>query len=65
MASNVQTQSLLLRVGVFSDEREVEQGIGEILIGHGGIGEHPGPRMAFSDGAGTFLVHLQAWTSIP
>ena len=51
---------LLLRVGIFSDQREVDQRIGEVLIGHGGVWEHAGPGMAFSDGAGAFLIGFEA-----
>ena len=47
-------------MGIFSDEREVEQGIGEVLIGHGAVGKHAGPGMTFSDSAGSFLVGFQA-----
>lgn len=60
MASNVQTQSLLLRMRIFSDERKVKQRISEILIGHGGVGEHAGAGMAFPDGVRPFLVGFQA-----
>lgn len=55
-----QPLSLLLRVGFFSDECEVEQGIGEVLVGHGSVGKHAGTGMAFPDGPGAFLVSLQA-----
>ena len=51
---------LLFRVGIFSDEREVEQSVDEVLIGHGGVRKHAGTWMAFSDGAGSFLVGFQA-----
>jgi len=45
---------------IFSDECEVEQRIGEVLIGHGGVREHAGAGMAFTNGAGPFLVGFQA-----
>lgn len=51
--------TLLLRVGIFSDEREVEQEVGEVLIGHGGVRKHSGARMAFSNSASPFLVVFQ------
>lgn len=54
-----QALNLLFRVGVFSDEREVEQRIGEVLIGHGGVREHAGPGMAFPDGAGAFPIGFE------
>ena len=47
-------------MGIFSDEREVEKCVGEVLVGQGGIGKHAGAGMAFSDGTGTFLVILEA-----
>lgn len=50
---------LLLRVGIFSDERKVEQGIGEVLIGHAAVRKHAGPGMSFPDGAGALLVGFQ------
>ena len=52
--------SLLLRVRIFSDQREVDQRIGEVLIGHGGVWEHAGPGMALPDGAGAFLIGFEA-----
>jgi hypothetical protein len=52
--------TLLLRMGIFSDEREVEQRVGEVLIGHGGVGKHARAWMAFADGAGSLLVGFQA-----
>ena len=47
-------------MGVFSDEGKVEQGIGEVLVGESGVGKHTGARMAFSDGAASFLVIFEA-----
>jgi len=52
--------SLLLRMRVFSDQREVEQSIGEILVGHGGVGKHTGAGMALPDGPSPFLVVFEA-----
>ncbi len=50
---------LLFRMGIFSDEREVEQRIGEVLVGHGGVGKHARAGMAFSNGAGSLLIGFQ------
>jgi hypothetical protein len=46
-------------MGIFPDEREVEQHIGEVLIGHGGVGKHAGAWMAFANGASALLVGFQ------
>ena len=54
------TPNLLLRVGIFSDEREVEQHIGEVLIGHRAVGKHAGAGMSLPNGAGALLVGFQA-----
>ena len=54
-----QVANLLFRMRVFSDQGEVEQRVGEVLVGHGGVGKHTGAGMAFADGAGTFLVGFQ------
>ncbi len=50
---------LLLRMRVFSDQREVEERVGEVLIGQSGVGKHAGAGMALSDGPGSFLVILE------
>ena len=52
--------SLLLRMGIFSDERKVEQSVGKVLVGHGGVGKHTGSGMALPDGPSPFLVAFEA-----
>lgn len=49
-------QSLLCQMGILPDEGEVQQCVGEILIGHRGVGKHTGSRMAFPDSTDAFLV---------
>ena len=59
LAVSLVVTRLLLRMRVFSDKREVEERIGEVLVGQGGIGKHAGARMAFPNRAGTFLIGFQ------
>ncbi len=52
--------SLLLRMRIFSDKCEVEERIGEVLVGESGVGKHAGARMTLPDGPGSFLVVFEA-----